>query len=161
MKEIEAVNIVTAKGVVLNLANLLEIREANISDDFAHQAAVYGWVGVQLADAEHEVSVCKAKREEVEAELDDYHREELKAEGVKFTEAVVRSRVVLDNDYEQVADALRRAEYAQRQLRMVHDALKMRSDMLIQLGAHMRAERDMIGMNMKADPAEAYKASKR
>jgi hypothetical protein len=56
-----------------------------------------------------------------------------------------------DEGYAEVLEKYAFAVYRKNTLKTIMDALKMRADMMISMGAHLRSEYDQTGMNMKYD----------
>lgn len=134
---------------------MLSINEDNLSNEFAAQAALYGHIAVLTAEAEEAVANAKNTRELAEAEADEYWRKKLRMDaevtGVKVTESVVHSAVVLDEGVISAKTKELNMIARHKKMKAVTDALKMRGDMLISLGAHFRAEVNMIGMHTNED----------
>lgn len=131
----------------ININNLLAIDMADISNDFAHQAAIYGWIANLVAAAEARHASSKHKRETEYADAYVHYREELSLSG-KPTEAMVNNAIMLDDTYQLAKQEELAAEQEYKTLKALSDALKMRADMLISLGAHVRAERDMTALHI-------------
>lgn len=132
----------------IDAQKLLAIDVNDITTEFVRQAATFGWIAIKLADADAEVSAAKHERESVYAEAYIHWRRELEAAG-KVTEAMIHSSVMMDEDYQTARQYELQAERIYKHLRALSDALRMKSDMLISLGAQMRAEYDMTGMSIR------------
>lgn len=145
----------------INVRDLLTIDETNLSNEYARQASLYGWVVVLVAEAELEASLAKQSRELSYAEAYEYWRKELEKIHGKVTEAMVSAAVTADGDYIAAKTFESKKESEHRLLRGIADALKMRADMLISLGAHLRAEQDMTNMRVNTNIDDAIKTLKR
>lgn len=135
----------------VNILSLLEINESDLASEFAQQAALYGWVGHLTAEAEYRASVAKHKTEIEYASADDNIRFKADVHNEKITEAKVKAAIDLDEQYIEAKEDENRCWKEYKVLRSLSDALKMRADMLISMGAHLRAERDMTGMKINTD----------
>lgn len=137
----------------VRLGDIFSIDETNISEELAKQAGLYAYFATQMAYAEHTQARAAISKDASYADADDYYRKELaydfKATGRKLTEAVVRAAVIQDEDYQTAAAVETRAKLDYRLLRVLCQALEMRATMLQSLGAHLRHELDMTGMNIR------------
>ncbi len=68
------------------------------------------------------------------------HREALLQSGVKVTESQVEAKVSTDTEMEDAEVALVYAEVEREKMRGVLDAVRAKKDMLVSIGAHIRAE---------------------
>lgn len=114
------------------------------------QAAFYAFFVNEMAKVgkEHELAV--KKRDLVYAEADEFFREEFRGAGEKFTEGVIRSLVLQDEEYGIVLEEEIEAKYQHNVMKGVVKAMEQRSYMLNSLGAHKRAEFSMTDMTIKA-----------
>lgn len=138
---------------LIRLGDVFSIDETNLSEELARQAGLYVYFAIQMAYAEHTQARAIISKEESYADADGYYREELvrefKTDGRKLTEAVVKAAIIQDDGYHDdvIAEANAKLEY--RLLRVLCQALEMRATMLQSLGAHLRHELDMTGMNIR------------
>ncbi len=100
-----------------------------------------------VAEAEAQASHSKHLREVAYASAYEYWRETLSKEG-KPTEAMVNAAVTQDEEYLNAKHDEISTEQHYRTLRAISDALRMRADMLISLGAHLRAEQGMTNAHI-------------
>jgi len=118
-----------------------------------HQAGLYAYFAVQMAYAEYSHAKAIAAKEQEYAAADEAYRDELAKEfavaGKKLTEAVVKAAVIQDEDYQNVLSEEDVAKLNYRLLRTICNALEMRATMLQSVGAHLRHELDMDGMNIR------------
>jgi len=135
-----------AKDSTINLSKILEIHEAELTEHFAEQASIFGYFAIQLAEADRLLGIAKMNAEQEAASADAYCREGYRVNDEKYTEAVIRGDVLLDEHYQKALDEQRQAKYNMDVLKSVVNALKMKADMLISMGAHLRQEYDMTGM---------------
>lgn len=135
-------------GNSVTVKDLLLIDETKLSDEFAKQASKFAYVGLLAAEAEAEVLQVKAEKDEVYAEADLAIRDEFEKLGKKSTEALIRSEVLLDDAYNKVLRKESEATERWHKLRVLADATRQRGDMLISLGATLRAEFDVTNMSL-------------
>jgi hypothetical protein len=141
-----------------NIADLLEIDENNLSKEFASQAALFGFFATAQAEAEMEMEMASSAKDREYATADEYYRSELERKEKKYTEAVIRSSIIRDVDYVTAEQGFHIAEHNANMLKMIVKALGQRAEMLISLGAHLRAEADMTGMSIKTQANVAQEA---
>jgi hypothetical protein len=146
------------KGVQksVDISELFDIDENNLTAEFAHQASLYAFFATIQADAERELAHTALEKEQEYASADEYHRRSLEKKEQKYTEAVIRSLVMRDEDYEKAYNAYALAQQEVDILKAIVRALQMRAEMLISLGAQLRQEYSMTGMNVRDN---AYKAA--
>jgi len=134
---------------VVRLGDIFSIDETNLSVEMAKQAGLYAYFATQMAYAEYTLARASISKDEEYAEADTHYRNVLQEVGEKYTEAVIRSAVFQDEDYQTVIGAEATAKKDYRLLRVICQALEMRATMLQSLGAHLRHELDMTGMNIR------------
>lgn len=141
--------VIDINGVVYPMADLLGIDSTNLSDEYSQQAAMYGYIGTLCAGAESDYNSVKTQREAVYADVEMKVRHGIAMQPeVKSTEGLVKSLVVTDSEYLDIMELENRALGAWKKLRALTDALKQRGEMLVSLGAQLRAEMDMTNMAM-------------
>lgn len=144
---------------------LFNIDETDLTREYSRQASIYASIAVAAADAEREAALADLRVDQSYAEGDTYYRDELTAEGKKFTEATIKSMVMTDAEYIDACNALVDAKHRHRILRAAVDAAAQRADMLISMGAHLRAELSMTNMTLNEkrynDNVEQMKANLR
>lgn len=141
-----------------DVAELLEIDENNLSTEFAQQAAVFGYFATAQAAAEDVAERRKIEKEREYAKADEYWRAWHDKREKKYTETVIRSTVIRDDDYIKAETYYNNAAHDANMLKLIVRALGQRADMLISLGAHLRAEMEMTGMNIRQKPDVAADA---
>lgn len=124
------------------------IDRQDIQAEYAAVAGQLAFWTEQYAEAQGTAGQAKYALEVVEARMGLRHREILRqkvetgqltvARGI--TEAMVREQVVLDPDYRAARLGLIEAEAAEARLNGIAKAVATKRDMLISLGAHVRAE---------------------
>ena len=133
----------------IHLDDVLEIHEDRLTEHFAQQASIFGYFSIQLAEAERILSKVKTEAEQEYSAADEHYRKMYNELEQKYTEAVIKSDVVRDLDYNKVLDRQRNLERNVSILKSIVNALKMKADMLISMGAHLRQEYDMTGMSIR------------
>lgn len=151
---------VDGKERVYSTEELLQIDQTELSEEFASQAARYGYFAALAAAAEADYKHAKHTTELVYAETDDLVRQEFREAGVKTTEAAIKSAILLDEDYCQAMDRELAALRNYRLLSALVRALEQRASMLQSLGAHVRHEYDMTDMIIK-DAADQVSSATR
>lgn len=132
-----------------NLNNLFLIDEDDLTTEFSEQPALYARFSFLLARVDREVARAKMVKEQEYAKADEIAREAFVEEGQKFTEAAVRGQVLQDEEYNKAEHDLIDIEGLHSILKAVVFAMSQRADMLISLGAQVRSELGMTGMNIK------------
>lgn len=127
----------------------LPIFQDDLSDEFANQSVLYAYYAILAAKAEAAFKECKMKLVNAESRADAQVRQQLEENGVKITEARVRSGIMQDGVVMQVRETLMLAEKDSLIMRAIEAAFKMRADMLIRLGAMQRSEMSQINTNIK------------
>lgn len=148
------VKIVVRKGdktivKLVKLGDLFSIDETNLAEEMARQAGLYAYFAVQMAHAEATLARAIVSKDEEYAEADEFARNDLADSPGRVTEAMVRSWILQDENYQACAMKEIDAKRNYRLLRAICQALEMRATMLQSLGAHLRHEMDMTGMNIR------------
>jgi len=146
----ESIDVVLGNRKV-DILSLLSIDENDLANEFAQQAALYGWIGHLTAKAEYSASIAKHQTEIEYAAADDNARFQMDAAGEKTTEGKVKAAIDLDEQYIAAKQEENRLWKEYKVLRSLSDAMRMRADMLISMGAHLRAEQEMTGMKINTD----------
>lgn len=129
----------------LNLDEIVPI-SADLSDEFSRQPSLYAYVAMLSAQAEAAWAMAKRDAERERADSDQIIREEARAREEKITEGIVSSRVTLDPAVQKAEEEEAEYRYQYLLIKAVVQAMDQRAQMLISLGAHLRAEADMSGM---------------
>lgn len=139
----------------LNLGEDLRIDPMNLSTDFCEQPAKFAYWATVAAQARALVDRARLKVDQMEenikkslmGELDAEVRQTMELDGVKITEAKVQSNIYTHPKYIAAMEELQvaRAELVELQeqstmMDVAKDAMNQRKDMLISLGAQIRAE---------------------
>lgn len=131
------------------IREVLQISEANLSDEFQNQPSTYAYFAALAEFAVADVEQKKLQFSVMEANLDSSKRLELKDQ--KVTEAVIRSAIIKDSKYQVLSEELIEAQRQLGILKSLVRALEQRKDMLIQLGSMKRQEMMLsdFGIDMK------------
>lgn len=142
----------------------LDLGELLVSDDiskeFKEQASRYAWVAMLAARSEAVWLDTKDAVSQVYAEVDKDVRYNMEMTNTKMTEARVSQAVELDQAYRDAKLAQIDAREQFLILQAIEKAMSMRADMLISLGAQLRAEAQQIDMNIKEVKDEIDKVKK-
>ena len=122
----------------------VSIERTNINEEFIRVPADLAYWGEQCARSERDEAEAKAELERVEASLYKKHRALLELASGKITESMVNAEVVNSAQYHGARESLIEASEAVKHCKSVTEAVKSKRDMLISLGAQMRAERSGI-----------------
>lgn len=139
----------TVNGTIWNVDDLFRIEEANLVTEYANQAATYAHFSTLVAQAEFEAAQAENLKDMEYAAADENWRKSLQEIGEKFTEASVRSLVLQDAEYQKCVEKALETQRNFKVLRALARALEQRADMLVSMGAHLRAEMGMTGMSLK------------
>ncbi len=150
------VKVVVRKGSktvaeLVRLGDLFSIDETNLAEEMARQAGLYAYFAVQMAHAETTLVRAVVSKDEEYAKADEFARGDL-AEALpntRITEAMVKSWILQDGDYQTCVVKEIDAKRNYKLLRAICQALEMRATMLQSMGAHLRHEMDMTGMNIR------------
>lgn len=147
-------------GKDVDTQDLLAINEADLSTEYATQAARFAWIAVIKADAKREWAEAERVRKEDEAKafVDYKNSDDLVPPGSKsVSDGYAAQLVQSDPDCNDARKRENEAEYNYRLLEALTDALSMRANMLVSLGADLRTERDQTGMKILENPGDALK----
>lgn len=139
-------------GKVLSVSDLLEVDEANLSDEFATQASRFAYFAVLAAQAEHKWLMAKKNTKEIQADAflaakEDH--ENIPVGGKTVSDALAESLALLDEEHAKAQEEELKALRAYKVVRAITDAFEQRMHMLQSLGASIRDEQQMTGMAVK------------
>ena len=120
-----------------------EIDLTNLSNEFVEINARISYANQLLADAEEFLEHAEAELTLVEAQAFLRHRESLKASGEKVTEKLLEALVVTDPQRIQAMGAALAARANKQRCRREVDSFVKKSEILVSLGAHIRAEMNL------------------
>jgi len=136
-------------GKTIETADLLGIDENNLSTEYAAQAARFAYVAVLKARAKRLWMAAEATRKEVEASAFVFYKSDdgsIPTGGKSVSDGLAHELVAADDECVRVKEEEIKAEEDYRLLEALTSALDMRANMLVSLGADLRAERDMTSM---------------
>jgi len=133
----------------INLSEVLDVYEERLTEHFAEQASIFGFFSVQLAEADRLFGIAKLGVDQEYALADAHYRNEHIEFEEKYTEPSIKAEIALDEDYQKALDKQYQAKYNMDVIKSIVNALKMKADMLISMGAHLRQEYDMTGMTIR------------
>lgn len=131
------------------IEDLFYIDETNLTQEFMRQAALYAYFSTLLSTADMKANSVDLMKDQAYAEADLYYREDADKNGRKITEPQVKSTVTIDEAYAKACERDIQMRYDVSILKSIVKALEQRAEMLISLGAHLRHEADMTGMNIR------------
>lgn len=137
------------------LKQCVGINPEDIQEEFVRIPSDLAYWNARYARALREHLLAKVDRDVLKAQLDPLIRRELMEAGAKLTEALVKSTIESDD---RLIEAERRCVEAEVQKNEVYgylDAIRSKKEMLISLGAHLRAE--MEGDPLIREEAKARK----
>jgi hypothetical protein len=149
LSEIEGTIVKLFNGKKVDIVEVFSIDENNLSEDFSQQAALMAYFSSITAEAEHKYALAKFDSEQEYAAADQFWRHEKDLIGEKYTEAVIKSLILRDDEYSSKEKKRMQLDYEVNLLKGITRALSQRAEMLISLGAMTRQEIAMTGMNMQ------------
>ncbi|MEG0063023.1 MAG: hypothetical protein RR740_00320 [Pseudomonas sp.] len=134
----------------------LAFTTTNISLAMTRQAALFAHYSRLAADATYQSDRSKQQVELLEATLNQRFRDSLITAGTKFTEKSIDSMVIQDASYQEAQERAHEARAIAKMVETAADSFRHRKDMLIQVGADLRMEKQGE-LRMKEHPGEAAK----
>jgi hypothetical protein len=131
------------------LLDILDINPDNLGDAFMDQASIFGYFSVLAAQADDAAARADANKDQEYAQADLEIREEAERNTKKLTEAQVKSLILTDAGYDKKLQQEHVTKLDARLLKAIVSALEMRANMLVSLGAMIRHEMDMQGIQVK------------
>lgn len=126
------------------LARCVEIDPLGLQEEYVRLPADLAYQSSRYAQAYREAARAKSARKRLGALLAIEHRARLQLDG-RATEAMVEAAVETDPRMQTAEDREIDAEVERQRLYGIVDAVRAKKDMLVSIGAHVRAE-------MGADP---------
>lgn len=130
-----------ARDPVLYLKQCVEIVPEAIHEEYVRLPADLAYWNAQYADAQRAFLLAKVEADILERELYPVLRVELEATG-KVTEKMIESALASSAAWKESKVRVAEAEAEKARLYGVLDAVRTKRDMLVSLGAHLRAEMD-------------------
>ena len=139
-----------------DLAKHAAINKGDLNSEFAEHSAVFAFYATAFELAKEHEARCKAEKEATYAKADIWVRNQANNAEKKLTEKMVENMAMIQQEY---IDAQNKHITAARNvglLKAAVDALSTKKDMLISLGAMIRAEGDStISINKKLENAKS------
>lgn len=132
----------------------LHFTEATINDGMTRQAALFAHYARLSADATYQSDRAKQAVELLEATLNQRFRDGMIAAGTKFTEKSIDAMVIQDSSYQAAQERAHEARAIASMVSSAADSFRHRKDMLIQVGADLRLEKQGE-LRMKAHPGQS------
>ena len=133
----------------VSLLDLFDIKEETVSEDMMKQAAIYAHIGMLKVKYEIKRDRAKQKKDEEYAVLDLAWREKYVVNDWKITEAAIKSEIITTDSYSEAQERLNISEEQFSIFEILTKSLEMRANMLQSVGAFLRMEQGMTGMNTK------------
>lgn len=131
----------------------LKFTENSISLAMTRQAALFAHYARLSADATYQSDRAKQQVELLEAQLNQRFRDSLVAAGTKFTEKSIDAMVISDSSYQAAQERAHEARAIAKMVESATESFRHRKDMLIQVGADLRMEKQGE-MRMKEHPGQ-------
>lgn len=128
------------KGLDEYLTDCVKIEPLALEEEYIRLPADLAFWNDRYAKAVETYLQAKHDSDTMYAKLLIIHRATLQNQGVKVTESIVEATILQDQKWLDVEQKRIGAEAAKARLSGVLDAVKTKRDMLISLGAHIRAE---------------------
>ncbi|UIS24623.1 hypothetical protein S21ZY_061 [Pseudomonas phage ZY21] len=132
----------------------LHFTELTINDGMTRQAALFAHYARLSADATYQSDRAKQQVELLEATLNQRFRDSMVAAGTKFTEKAIDAMVIQDSSYQAAQERAHEAKAIASMVASAADSFRHRKDMLIQVGADLRLEKQGE-LRMKAHPGQS------
>lgn len=132
----------------------LHFTELTINDGMTRQAALFAHYARLSADATYQSDRAKQQVDLLEAQLNQKYRDSMVAAGTKFTEKSIDALVIQDSGYQTAQERAHEAKAIASMVASAADSFRHRKDMLIQVGADLRLEKQGE-LRMKAHPGQS------
>lgn len=119
----------------------LHFTENSISTAMIRQAALFAHYSTLSAQAKFQYDRCKQSVELYQANLDQQLRDDLTTAGTKFTEKVIEAMVLKDSGYQAAITRMHEAKAIASMVDTAADSFRHKKDMLIQVGADLRQQK--------------------
>ena len=122
------------------LADCVQMEPLAIEEEFVRMPADLAYWNERYATAYKGLALAEQRRRKLEALLRIEYREKMLADQKKPTESMVDAAVATDDRMLAARDDQIMAEVEKVRIQGVCEAVRCKKDMLISMGAHMRAE---------------------
>lgn len=134
--------------VELDLDDLFIISD-DTTEEFKKQPSIYAYVAMLAARAEAVWLDAKRQLEDADAVASKKVRKMLSHSDEKVTEPLVRAEIILQEEYSKAVEYELAVHEQYLILKVLSNSLEQRAQMLISLGAQLRAEANQTGMLIK------------
>ncbi len=126
------------------------VNKGDLNSEFANHAETFAFYATAFELAKEHEARCKAARDHAYAISDHKVRSAMHEAGMKFTEKMVENATITQDAYKDANEQCMMAARNVGLLKAAVDAMNTKRDMLISLGAMMRAEGNSgISLNEK------------
>ena len=122
------------------LRDCVRIEPLAIQEEYVRLPADLAYWNAQYADAQREHLMAKVEYEVIDRELYPVVRQELEAGGQRVTEKMIEAGIGQSGVWVDAKKRVAEADALKAKMYGVLDAVRTKRDMLISLGAHLRAE---------------------
>jgi hypothetical protein len=148
-------------GKEVDVKELMEIDDTNLSNEFAAQSTRFAYFAVLAAKARLEwmESIRERKQEEAAAFQAFKASDDLIPPGSRgVTDGYASQLVEVDENCVTLRISENKAEYRYRLMEALSSAFQMRGSMLQSIRANLQAEMEMIGMSVQEHPTGRSRA---
>lgn len=118
----------------------LAFTQSNISLAMTRQASLFAHYSMLAHRAQFQADRADQQVDLVEAQLDQKYRDAFATAGTKATENMIKSAIIKDGKYQKAVMRKHEAKAIAEMVKSAADSFRHRRDMLIQVGADLRAE---------------------
>lgn len=118
----------------------LAFTQTNISLAMTRQASLFAHYSMLAHKAQFQADRADQQVDLVEAQLDQKYRDAFASAGTKATENMIKSAIIKDTKYQKTLMRKHEAKAIAEMVKSAADSFRHRRDMLIQVGADLRAE---------------------
>lgn len=123
-----------------SLEEAVSVNRDDLNSEFVRLSADLAYWGEQLAEAEHEYSMAKLASEKLTAEAFVRYKEHLQSTQGRTTDSSVNAMVTKDHRIVASKTNLLTKTHERNRLKSVVESIRAKKEMIISLGAQMRAE---------------------
>lgn len=129
-----------AEKLAVYLRECVRIDPSKVTEEFIRVPSDLAFWSERYNDAAEAYLRAKMTRDKCAAEVELRVRRDAAHRGEKLTENIVQARVTVDEEFTAMNLAVIEAEANKNRLRSTVDAILAKKDMLVSVGAHLRAE---------------------
>lgn len=122
------------------LSEDLSFTQTNISLAMTRQASLFAHYSMLAHKAQFQADRADQQVDLVEAQLDQKYRDAFATAGTKVTENMIKSAIIKDSKYQAALIRKHESKAIAEMVKSAADSFRHRRDMLIQVGADLRAE---------------------